>query len=76
MTQKFQENVQNYRVAISELENKKQIAKGKKCPTCGHEEQKADPELEKECTERIEKGKKMIENVLIKINNNKSNIKT
>ena len=74
-TTSLEEDLQTYRIAIIELENKKEISKGKKCPTCGHEEQKAVPEMEQKCTERIAKGKQSIEKVLAKINENKINIK-
>ena len=74
-TTQLELDLQKYRLAIQELENKKEISKGKNCPTCGNEQQKADPELEKNCVERIEKGNASIKNVLAKINDNKNNIK-
>lgn len=43
--------------AMIQLNDKLTISKGKKCPTCGHIEQKADLDLEKKYTKDIERGK-------------------
>jgi len=74
-TTELEEKKQKYISVVSELENKKQISKGKKCPTCGSEVQKADLNLEKECEERIIKGKEFIDNINQKINDSKKIIK-
>jgi DNA repair exonuclease SbcCD ATPase subunit/predicted MPP superfamily phosphohydrolase len=74
-TTDLENKVQEYKLAIKELEHKRDVAKGKKCPTCGNEEQKADPILEKQCEERIVKGNESVNKLLGQINSYKSNIK-
>ncbi len=46
--------------ALSKLNDKLQISKGKKCPTCGNVEQAANPEDEIKCLSDIERGKKVL----------------
>ncbi len=46
--------------ALLRLKNKLEISKGKKCPTCGNVEQKANLELEKQCSKDIERGEKAL----------------
>lgn len=74
-TSDLEKKIQDYKVTIKELENKRDIAKGKNCPTCGHEQQKADPETEKQCENRIFKGLEVIAQINNQINENKLNIK-
>ena len=71
----LEEKRQSYLDALKELKNKHEIAKGKKCPTCNGEVQKADPELEKQCAERIIKGKELVEAINEKIAEGKSIVK-
>ena len=42
--------------ALTGLNDKLLIAKGKKCPTCGNVEQAANPETEKQCEDSIKRG--------------------
>lgn len=46
--------------ALLKLKNKLEISKGKKCPTCGNVEQKANLELEKQCSKDIERGERAL----------------
>lgn len=46
--------------ALSKLNDKLQISKGKKCPTCGNVEQAANPEGEIKCLSDIERGQKVL----------------
>lgn len=46
--------------ALSKLNDKLQISKGKKCPTCGHVEQEANPSEERKCLSDIERGKQAL----------------
>lgn len=46
--------------ALSKLNDKLQISKGKKCPTCGNVEQAANPEDEIKCLSDIERGQKVL----------------
>jgi hypothetical protein len=55
--------------ALSKLRDKLEISKGKKCPTCGNVEQKADLELEKKCTSDIERGEISLKNKNIELKN-------
>ena len=71
----LENDLEKFREAIKKLSDTREIAKGKKCPTCGSEQQKADPELEKKCDERIKKGNESVQEILSKINENKLNIK-
>jgi exonuclease SbcC len=74
-TNSLEEKRQSYLEALKELKNKHEIAKGKKCPTCNSEVQKADPELEKQCAERIIKGKELVEAINEKIAEGKNIVK-
>jgi len=66
---------QSYIDAVRELKNKQEIAKGKSCPTCGNEVQKPDPELEKQCIERISKGNEWVDSINKQIEESKSIVK-
>jgi len=46
--------------ALIKLNDKLEVSKGKKCPTCGNVEQKADVDLQNDCTQKIERGIKFI----------------
>ena len=46
--------------AISQLKDKLEISKGKKCPTCGHVKQVANLDLEKQYLKDIERGSKFL----------------
>ncbi len=55
------------------LKNKLPSFRGEKCPTCGSEKKKAEPEKEKECLAKISKIQEEIEknNAIIQIEKNK-----
>jgi DNA repair exonuclease SbcCD ATPase subunit len=53
-------NILEIEQALSKLNDKLQISKGKKCPTCGNVEQAANPDEEKKCLSDIERGKKVL----------------
>jgi DNA repair exonuclease SbcCD ATPase subunit len=53
-------NILEIEQALSKLDDKLQISKGKKCPTCGNVEQAANPEEEKKCILDIERGQKVL----------------
>jgi len=74
-TTELESKRQNYLDAVKELKNKQEIAKGKQCPTCGSEVQKADPELEKQCVERIQKGNDLVTTINKQIEEGKSVVK-
>lgn len=51
--EQIQQNIYNIQNEIAELQNKKELYKGKVCPTCGSTERQPDPEREKECDDLI-----------------------
>ena len=55
-TEPINQTISKIETAIKGLNDKLLISKGKKCPTCGNVEQKADPELENQCKKDIERG--------------------
>ncbi len=57
--------------AISQLKDKLEISKGKKCPTCGHVKQVANLELEKKYLNDIQRGSKFLKNKREELDNAK-----
>lgn len=60
-TKPIEEKISEIGVALSKLNDKLTISKGEKCPTCGHVKQVANPEVEKDCIEKIKRGKEALE---------------
>lgn len=58
--------------ALLKLSDKLKISKGEKCPTCNHVKQEANPEMEKDCLDKIERGKIALTKKQEELNLNKS----
>jgi DNA repair exonuclease SbcCD ATPase subunit/DNA repair exonuclease SbcCD nuclease subunit len=59
-TTKIQEEIDNINVALNKLSDKLKLAKGEKCPTCGHVKHEHNKEIEKDCIEKIGRGKVLL----------------
>ena len=53
--------------ALLKLRNKLEVSKGKKCPTCGNVEKKADQEIQKKCEEDLLRGEGVLSNTKEKL---------
>lgn len=64
----IKESLSKAEAALLKLNDKLEISKGKKCPTCGNVEQKADIKIQNECSKNIERGLKFVkeQNSLVK----------